>query len=194
MHKLLNSNRPVSSGQTSWEDGDSEPVITNKLYYKDLIARANSVSLQEVLKKYGFNLNRQNRKITCPFRHHNEGRENSASFYYYPDTDTFWCFGCKTGSKPIDFVSNIENITIVQAANKILQNFDDGSIVPIENNNYLEKVGIFVDFSNYVREFIHNHTNQESAIVFVEEVCNLFDKLYLKYSLNNKALKSLTHK
>src|ERR1700684_4389287 len=78
--------------------------------YKELIKKANSVPLPTILKHYGHHIDAYNRYIICPFSFHKGGRENGGSFCYYPDTNTFWCFGCKTGTTPVSFVSNKENL------------------------------------------------------------------------------------
>ena len=40
----------------------------------------------------------------CPF--HNE---KTPSFYVYPDTQSFYCFGCGCGGEVITFIKKIEN-------------------------------------------------------------------------------------
>lgn len=46
----------------------------------------------------------------CPF--HNE---KSPSFYVYPDTASFYCFGCGAGGDAITFVKNIQNLDYSEA-------------------------------------------------------------------------------
>lgn len=49
-------------------------------------------------------------KGLCPF--HNE---KSPSFYVYPETNSFYCFGCGAGGGAINFVKNIQNLDYVEA-------------------------------------------------------------------------------
>ena len=46
----------------------------------------------------------------CPF--HNE---KSPSFYVYPDTQSYYCFGCGAGGDAINFIRKIDNIDYVEA-------------------------------------------------------------------------------
>ncbi len=49
-------------------------------------------------------------KGLCPF--HNE---KTPSFFVYPDTASFYCFGCGAGGSAIDFVKQIQNLDFVEA-------------------------------------------------------------------------------
>lgn len=49
-------------------------------------------------------------KGLCPF--HNE---KTPSFYVYPETNSFYCFGCGAGGDGITFVKNIQNLEYVEA-------------------------------------------------------------------------------
>ncbi len=49
-------------------------------------------------------------KGLCPF--HNE---KTPSFYVYPETDSFYCFGCGAGGDAITFVKNIQSLSYVEA-------------------------------------------------------------------------------
>lgn len=49
-------------------------------------------------------------KGLCPF--HNE---KTPSFYVYPETSSFFCFGCNAGGSAIDFVMRIQNLDFVEA-------------------------------------------------------------------------------
>ena len=63
------------------------------------------VSSYVTLTKAGKNL-----KGLCPF--HNE---KTASFTVYPDTKSFYCFGCGAGGDVISFIMRIENLDYVEA-------------------------------------------------------------------------------
>ena len=119
-------------------------------FYEDksrgIIQEANSVSLTKIFRHYNIRVDEGNRKAPCPF--HKGGRESSASFYYYPESNTYFCFGCKIGSRPIDFVSLIENCTYMEAANKILSQFSSGDYVidnSIDKNNCSERLETMLD-------------------------------------------------
>lgn len=198
---------PVSSTTRSNSDsetsGDDRPVkkftADDKQYFKKLIKKADSVSLPLILKHYNILIGPSNRKIICPFGNkHKNGRDNSPSFYYYPDTNTFWCFGCKTGTGCTDFVANLENISQVKAAYKILESYSsDVAVDDLESNieiNYSERLDIMMDFSNFIREFIQANLDDNYALTFIEKISFIFDKMNEKHTLDNNALKTLVVK
>jgi len=52
----------------------------------------------------------------CPF--HNE---KTPSFYIYPDTQSFYCFGCGVGGEVITFIRKIENLDYIDAVKLLAQ-------------------------------------------------------------------------
>jgi DNA primase len=195
MCNISNSTGPDSNSETSWEDGDISTPFAGKTFYKDLIHRADKTPIIKVFKHYGLRLDENNRKIICPIPSHKGGRESTASFWYYPQTNTFWCFGCKTGVGCCDFVASMDKITKVSAAFKILELFS--SDVPEEVETYQqdfsERFEIMLDFSNTIRDFRQSHFDQKS-FDFIENICKVYDAINLKHELNNEALRSVVNK
>lgn len=52
----------------------------------------------------------------CPFH-----GEKTASFTVYPDTDSFYCFGCGIGGDVINFIRHIENLDYIDAVKYLAQ-------------------------------------------------------------------------
>ena len=52
----------------------------------------------------------------CPF--HNE---KTPSFTVYPDSNSFYCFGCGAGGDAITFICRIENLDYVEAVKFVAQ-------------------------------------------------------------------------
>jgi DNA primase len=193
MYKLSDSSGSVSDSETSRYYGNSSETVAGKKFYQDLIKRADSVPLTKLFKLYGLRLDEQNRKVICPFSSHKGGRENSPSFYFYPQTNSFWCFGCKTGVRCCDFVSNMDKISRVKAAYKILDIFksdSDEDAVVIDRDNFSEKLEIMLNFSNGVRSF-RQLNNDEKSRTFIEDICMVYDTINAKHNLNNEALRSV---
>ena len=124
MRPLQNSAGSISNSETPGETGGFTVPLTGKEYYHDLISRANSVCFIKIFKHYGLRLDAHNIKIICPFLSHKGGRENSASFMFYPQTNSFYCHGCGVGGAPCNFVEGMERCSKVKAAIKILESFD----------------------------------------------------------------------
>ena len=63
----------------------------------------------------------------CPF--HNE---KTPSFYVYPETQSYYCFGCGNGGDVVTFIKNIENLDYVEAVKFLC---DKGGMSLPEDNN-----------------------------------------------------------
>jgi len=65
-------------------------------------------TLRQVLDYYGVNLKKAGRllKGLCPL--HDDKR--NPNFFYYPETDSFYCFSCLKGGNSMDFISYMEHI------------------------------------------------------------------------------------
>ena len=189
MRILQNPTRPVSNNQLPIQDRDLTAAFTGQEAYEEIGQRAQSVSLIKLFKHYNINIDQYNRKCTCPFSKHKGGRESTASFYYYPETNTFWCFGCKTGSNPVDLVANLEGCNKIQAAMKILNSFADGEQSLDLNregrDTYKERVDLIFSFSSKVRDMLLSSPERQPAI---EGICSSFDKMNDKYELDIPAL------
>lgn len=87
---------------------DGVIMALNDMFLEEL---RNRNDIESVISSY-VNLKRQGRilKGLCPF--HNE---KTPSFTVYPDTRSFYCFGCGAGGEVITFIRRIENYDFVEA-------------------------------------------------------------------------------
>jgi len=196
MRTLPDTTGSISDSETPGETGDIAEVFAGKDFYQDLIGKANTVPLQRIFKMYGVRATEYNTKITCPFKHHKGGRENTPSFYYYPRTNSFCCYGCGTGGKKshaVEFVAAMESVNKLNAAYKILDLF--GSEVDEDNiltqEDFSEQLEIMMSLSECIREFRQNHTGAH-AFEFIEDKCRVYDDLNSKFKkLENEALRRI---
>lgn len=194
MRPVSNTTGSVSGSETSREARDfTAPFGVGKDFYKELIKLANSVPITRVFKHYGVRLDEYHIKVVCPFKSHKGGRENTASFYYYPRTNSYHCFGCKLGNRACDFVAEMEGCNKIKAAHKILNLF--GSEADADNTldkrDFSEKLEIMMDFSNTVREFRQTHAHAD-AHIFIEDKCRIYDALNARHkNLSNEALRDI---
>ncbi len=86
------------------------------------------VSSYVVLKREG-----RNKKCLCPFH-----SEKTPSMVVYPDTQSFYCFGCGTGGDVISFIMKIENLDYVESIKFLSQRY--GLEVPSDSN--IENAGL----------------------------------------------------
>ena len=195
MRNISNNNRSISNGETSWEDGDFTDVAARKTFFKNLINRANSIPITFIFKLYGIRLSEYNKNTKCPFPSHKGGKENSASFLYYPETNSFYCFGCKTVGSCANFIANMDKTTLAKAAYKAIELFgsNSSSDVEFETLDISERLEIMMDFSNSIREFRQTNTDEMSYIL-IEKICQVYDSMNEKHKLDNESLRDLVNK
>lgn len=191
MRPLSSSTRSISNGEVSWGDEYSKNSYSGKR--QSLIKQANTVPLIKIFKKYNLNINEYNKKAICPFPNHSNGKESTPSMMFYPETNSFFCFGCKIGgqnSHGCEFVAEFENIDKLKAAEKIIRNFTS-DIKDIDQfdqiNNSFEKLQSMLEFSNLILEFRQNYKSKKSYD-FIENICFIYDSLNYKHNLDNKGL------
>lgn len=198
MCSLPNTDRSVSFSETSWEDGDSQISITNKQFYEDLIRKADNFPIPDILKFYGIRIDQYNKQICCPLPRHKSGREQTASFHYYPETNTFWCFGCKTGVNGTILVSNIDAISRAKAAFRIINVIGPNHDFTEENSlnviNSSERNDLLFDFSETIRNFIHSNLDNSDKVKYAETLTAVLDRMQTKYQLDITALTAIINK
>lgn len=86
----------------------------NERFIQDLQDR---IDIDSVISSY-VNLKRRGKTLVglCPF--HNE---KTPSFTVYPDTRSFYCFGCGAGGDIISFVRRIDNLDYIEAVKAVAQ-------------------------------------------------------------------------
>jgi len=190
MFNIPNASGPIDYGEEPGQAGDSSAAT--KKSGQELIARANAVPIAQLFKLYNVRADAHNRKVTCPFKFHSNGQERTPSFWYYPDTNSFNCFGCSHGGGPVQFVMHMDNSDHVGAAVKILELFEadiDEDLI-FEGRNSAERVEIMAEFSNAILEFRQNHASKH-AFEFIEYVCWVYDRMNLIHEHDNDALRGL---
>ncbi len=86
----------------------------NERFIQDLQEKTD---IEQVISSY-VNLKRRGKTLVglCPF--HNE---KTPSFTVYPDTRSFYCFGCGAGGDVISFVRRIDNLDYIEAVKAVAQ-------------------------------------------------------------------------
>ena len=194
MRHISNTPGPLGYGETSWEAGGIGEVSPGKTFSQELIGKANTVPLTRIFKHYGLRITETHYSVVCPFKTHKGGRESTASFRYYPDTNTFNCYGCNVGgyyAHGVEFVAAYDGISKFKAAQKIMSLFQsdvDGEAPECPDNS--EKLEMMMEFSTTVREFRSAHID-DKAESFVENICLTYDTVMMKHKLDNSALRRI---
>ncbi len=124
-----------------------------------------SNDIESVISSY-IELKRRGRNLVglCPF--HNE---KTPSFTVYPETSSYFCFGCGAGGDVIGFIRNIENLDYIEAV-KFLA---DRAGIKMPEENYSDTVG-------NLRRRIYE-ANREAAKFFHETLFKPEGKQQLSY-------------
>lgn len=124
--------------------------------------------IEGVISSY-VNLKRQGKllKGLCPF--HNE---KTPSFTVYPDTHSFYCFGCGAGGEVITFIRRVENLDYVEAI-KLLA---DRAGMQMPDNGYDDSM------AKHRQRLLA--ANREAARFFHASLMSAKGKVALDYFLN----------
>jgi hypothetical protein len=163
---------------------------------KLLIQQANTADMMTVFKSYGINFDGYSGgkvlKICCPLPNHND---RSPSFFYYTETNSFNCFGCKKGGKAVQLVSIMEGISYEQSARKIVDNYYIDNTVELNSNkDYFDRQVSVLDFSSKIRSFIVDNACDDVAIEYAEKITMVYDTMIEKHTLEVDGLKKLIDK
>ena len=125
--------------------------------------------IESVIGSY-IDLKRRGKNLVglCPF--HNE---KTPSFTVYPDTASYYCFGCGAGGEVINFVRNIENLDFIESV-KLLA--DRAGLKLPETDNYDDAIA-------KLRRRIYE-ANREAARFYHETLFTEKGKAQLDYLLN----------
>jgi hypothetical protein len=193
MCQLSNTARRFSYGEVSWQTGNIAALSSGEISTQDLINKANTIPLIKIFHKYGISVPNTRSVITCPFKSHKGGRESSGSFNYFPETNSFFCYGCRAGGESahaVEFVSIMERVPKIESANRILDIFvnDVGDEVDfVESFDLDEKLDYMLNFSNFVRNFRCAFSDKISQDL-IDRYCCAYDIINSKYKINNDAL------
>ena len=97
----------------------------------------------------------------CPFH-----QEKTPSFYFYPQTDTFKCFGCGEGGNAVSFLMKHEGLTFPEAIKLLAGKYgiDVEESIPSEEEQkeYLERDSMRIALDLMAKEYqrqLHSHKN-----------------------------------
>lgn len=127
-----------------------------------------SNDIESVISSY-IELRRRGRNLVglCPF--HNE---KTPSFTVYPETSSYYCFGCGAGGDVIGFIRNIENLDYIEA----IKFLADRAGIKMPDANY-------DDTTANLRRRIYE-ANREAARFYHETLFTEKGKPQLDYLLN----------
>jgi DNA primase len=192
MCPLQSRERSVDIGEVFRNDRDIRD--DKQTIAKAIARRANTVDITLLFRLFDIKLDEYHKKALCPFPFHQN--ERTGSFFYYKNTNSFYCFGCKSGGGPVNFISLMNGISKEEAADKIIERFeiDPDAIITENAENFAQKHDLILGFSTLIRTFIHNNLDDNAAIKHAEVITLIFDTINAKHNLDNDGIKSLVAK
>ncbi len=116
-------------------------------------------SIESVMSGY-VSLKRAGRyqKCNCPFH-----SEKTPSCFVYPDTNSFYCFGCGAGGDVITFVMKIENLDYFEAVKLLAQR--SGMSLPEDNfdDTIAKQKAKIYEINKKAARFFHNQLKTEAG-------------------------------
>ena len=190
MHTFQNNSRSNSNSKVFIKNRNFGNYGKN---YKELINQANSVNIISIFKSFNVSLDEFNTKCLCPFPDHNE---RSPSFVFYKNTNRFYCFGCKEGGGPVEFVSHMNNIDKITSAENIISNFEIDPTLLLEKEafGFQERQMLYMEFSEIIRSFIMKNLDDKTALEYAENAGKIFDTINSRNKLDNAGIKSILNK
>ncbi|MEG2769705.1 MAG: DNA primase [Oscillospiraceae bacterium] len=121
-------------------------------YLQELVAR------NDIVEVIGANVQLKHRGRTysglCPF--HNE---KTPSFVVYPETQSFYCFGCGAGGDAITFTKNINNLDYIEAVKMLAARA--GMAMPEENDETGRLRSRIIAINKATARFFYDNLNSE---------------------------------
>lgn len=99
------------------------------------------------------------KKCCCPFH-----SEKTPSCVIYPDTESFYCFGCGVGGDVITFIMNIEHLSYIEAVRLLAQR--SGLPMPEDSNKddkYTYQKKRLYEMNKAAGRFFYNNLNTEKG-------------------------------
>jgi DNA primase len=124
-----------------------------------------NVPIKEIIGKYA---NIKSNKCKCIFHD-----DTDASLHIYPDTNTWYCYGCRSGSDVIEFIKLAEGIEFIDAIERLA----NGNNINIDyNSDYIQSASDFMKVVEELKELEHDE-------VFGEHLLEKYDNTH-KYLLD----------
>ncbi len=123
-------------------------------YKRELISRNDIYS---IISRY-VHLTRTGRqyKGLCPFH-----SERTPSFVVYPDTHSYYCFGCGASGDVISFMMNINSLSYIEAIRRLAR--ECGMAMPDEDDGQARLKSRILEMNKLAARYFHNRLNSENG-------------------------------
>lgn len=115
--------------------------------------------IESVMSSY-VTLHRRGRNFTCLCPFHSE---KSASCTVYPDTDSFYCFGCGAGGDAITFIKKIENLEYIEAVKLLAEKAGLSMPEDAGDNSYARVKARILEINREAARFFYSQLSSKSG-------------------------------
>lgn len=124
-------------------------------YIQELVSRND---IYDVVSRY-VSLKRAGRlyKGLCPFH-----SERSPSFMVYPETQSFYCFGCGAGGDVIKFIMEINSLTYIEAVRFLAESC--GMPLPDEDDGAAKLKSRIYEMNKVAARYFHKNLSSENGV------------------------------
>lgn len=123
------------------------------------------VPVLRLVKNYGFKPKESGDRyvISCPFH----PKDNTPSLTIYPSSNSWFCYGCSSGTTPLEFVKQIEDCSYKEAEEKLKKFLSKGAVTRPSFRKNKKEIEMELRFNLNVlyREFLKNKGNKCTAWV-----------------------------
>lgn len=115
--------------------------------------------IESVMSSY-VTLHKRGRNFTCLCPFHSE---KSASCTVYPDTDSFYCFGCGAGGDAITFIKKIENLEYIEAVKLLAEKAGLSMPEDASDNSYARVKARILEINREAARFFYSQLSSKSG-------------------------------
>ncbi len=146
------------------------------VYIQELVARND---IYDTISRY-VSLSRAGRlyKGLCPFH-----SERSPSFMVYPETQSYYCFGCGAAGDVIKFTMEMNSLSYIEAIRFLAQ--QSGMPMPDEDDGQAKLKARILEMNKLAARYFHNRLNSENgrpALKYLRDR-GLSDKTIINFGL-----------
>jgi len=146
------------------------------------------LSILDILDKYEIDYSKASSaefsyRLRCPFPKHSGGTERTASCFISHNQESFFCFGCNTGSNAIDFIIALEEVPYyraleIAASIADISGNEDGISVRKRRRRNPEETMFFYMFksSEVIRDWLKEAEGKDQY----EKYCRWADKRFVE--------------
>ncbi len=165
-------------------ENNQQPSLQAKTKTIDIEKVSEKVDIVSLALEYGLDLIQQTNGeyiCVCPFH-----EDINPSMRIYPQSNSFYCFGCQAGSSIFEFVMQMENIEFKDALYRLAERVGHISTFVLRDIEIHQLDESFIVHRNKIENALHSHAKKIYKIAFEggiskKTIFEYFDTLWQWY-------------